>query len=283
MKTPTTPLLSGTGRWRAEEIAFTLIELLVVIAIIAILAALLLPALAAAKQQAQRTQCIGNQKQLAYAMHMYASDNRDWLAFDNWDSGKSLAYANGQTVVGWLYACTGYIPTPTAAMLNSQYKAAGGLWWFYVGNGRTYLCPKDLQSPYYSQRNNQLSSYVMDGSASGFSGTDGQSSKISQIWSPMCYIFWEPDDLSANTSHAAEFNDAANFPGQVPAGTTVEGIGLLHNKTGGNITRLDGGIQFISSTNFYKESFRKPPTGTPNGPNGRNHLWWSTYSANGGD
>jgi len=60
--------------------AFTLIELLVVIAIIAILAAMLLPVLATAKDQAARTTCVNNQKQMTVAMRMYADDNGDWMA-----------------------------------------------------------------------------------------------------------------------------------------------------------------------------------------------------------
>jgi prepilin-type N-terminal cleavage/methylation domain-containing protein/prepilin-type processing-associated H-X9-DG protein len=54
--------------------AFTLIELLVVIAIIAILAAILFPVFAQAREQARKSACLSNVKQLGTAIMMYVQD-----------------------------------------------------------------------------------------------------------------------------------------------------------------------------------------------------------------
>jgi len=57
--------------------AFTLIGLLIILAVIGILAAMLLPALAKAKQRAQRIQCVNDLKQVGLAYRVWEGDHDD--------------------------------------------------------------------------------------------------------------------------------------------------------------------------------------------------------------
>jgi prepilin-type N-terminal cleavage/methylation domain-containing protein len=113
------------GREPARARGFTLIELLVVIAIIAILAALLLPALAKAKEKAQRIACISNMRQVGLSLALYT---------DSYDNKVPSAVTYGSVAGDRSTA-------PNTVQYTDEYGGVPKA--LNVANPRVFWCPSD--------------------------------------------------------------------------------------------------------------------------------------------
>jgi prepilin-type N-terminal cleavage/methylation domain-containing protein len=183
----------------SKRAGFTLIELLAVIAIIAILAALLLPALARAKQSAYCAVDLNNLRQLNESFHMYSSENEDRMPWPNWLSG------DGPAIQGWLYTLD------STASGTAQFKVTTGSFWPILKSPRMFFCPGDnTNSPLFKMRDQQISSYVMNGAVCGYERAKNPPVKLTSL-SPSGVAFWECADNTPNENQTL-FNDGASSP-----------------------------------------------------------------------
>ncbi|HEX8462992.1 MAG TPA: DUF1559 domain-containing protein [Abditibacterium sp.] len=96
--------------------AFTLIELLVVIAIIAILASILFPVFGRARENARRTSCMSNLRQIGLGAMMYMQDYDDTMFL--------FSYAIPGGTQLWYNHAIGTTYSPERALLQPYMKSA---------------------------------------------------------------------------------------------------------------------------------------------------------------
>jgi prepilin-type N-terminal cleavage/methylation domain-containing protein len=233
------------GQHENAEPAFTLIELLVVIAIIAVLAALLLPALAAAKERANRTACVNNNKQLGMASHMYCNDNGDRMAYCNWV---------GPMVPGWLYqpVSGGDPPSLMSSPYNANPRLAyeRGLLWPFLQSMKIYRCPLDsTNSPLFKLRLNQLSTYVENGAICGYGRNAARTYRLGDFRQD-AFMMWEPNQDDTSIGAQWTYNDGASYPDPAIDG----GLGKRHGQKGGIVLAMDGHVEFIKFDAWRRES-----------------------------
>lgn len=131
--------------WKPYTSGFTLVELLVVIAIIGVLSSVLFPVFSRAKQDANRTLCASNLKQLAAALDLYA---QDWNS--NYPSAgiqKSHSYYTQST------SEQAYSDTHTY-FCRSSYLGSADVGWTdviapYIANSDVVWCPSRGTWPGY--------------------------------------------------------------------------------------------------------------------------------------
>ena len=103
--------------------AFTLIELLIVIAIIAILAAILFPVFARARENARRSSCQSNLKQLGLGILQYTQD------YDERLPATYVGTQNTGTQSTWRYQIYPYVKSTQVYFCPSVSYASGTLLW----------------------------------------------------------------------------------------------------------------------------------------------------------
>lgn len=104
---------------------FTLIELLVVIAIIAILAAILFPVFQKVRENARRTACLSNEKQIGLALTQYVQDFDERLV-PIWNTNNGVLYADYRD--SWFGHLDPYIKSGKAGAGLQSGDYTGSVW-----------------------------------------------------------------------------------------------------------------------------------------------------------
>ncbi len=244
MKTPLFAVLRGRSPVRR---AFTLIELLVVISIIALLAALLFPAFGRARENARRTSCLSNQKQIGLGFLQYQSD------FDG-----AFPFTSHVTGLSWTNTLDPYLK-----------------------NRQIFRCPSDAsaswEQPVGSPPKLRVSSYYLNAYLANEAGGTNDFARDASVSSPakVIYVAEAVDDATGDHFHPQlwgvpydyDFGATHGHTDSAPASggfawsqtqnRTTE-IALQRHADGSTFTFADGHAKWQKWSQIWFRSLAKP-------------------------
>ena len=212
---------------------FTLIELLVVIAIIAILAAILFPVFARARENARKSTCQSNLKQIGVASSMYAQD------YDG---------------IHCYYGLPGGHTGLTGNALN--YYVSKDLLDPYIKNQGVWVCPSTRIGPSYQNccsRTSECWSYGINHTYFTNQSPPGNGLADSLVKSPSDYIEfgeWRP------SIQACEFVTGQDgWPGPAITNPDAPAKTCAVHSDGANYLFFDGHVKWLKETKLKNWSY----------------------------
>jgi prepilin-type N-terminal cleavage/methylation domain-containing protein/prepilin-type processing-associated H-X9-DG protein len=153
----------------AVKRGFTLIELLVVIAIIALLAAILFPVFARARENARKSSCANNLKQIVVGAQQYSQDYDEMVvsSYGAYTDPTALNSSGNPTTVYWM-----------------------GLIMPYVKNYQVFQCPSATRQNESVPRNPQVTHYGHQHNNLGWGFSNSSNPSLADVARPAETIFF---------------------------------------------------------------------------------------------